>query len=113
MHEWSLAEEVRSVVLEEARTNALSSIAQVTLEIGTLSCVEPGNLKFAIEKSLEESIAADANINIITRKGKVKCHHCKKIFEAEDMYQTCAYCNQYGFTIIDGKDMLITGMEGT
>ncbi|MBT8140614.1 MAG: hydrogenase maturation nickel metallochaperone HypA [Gammaproteobacteria bacterium] len=112
MHEWSLAERVRCIVLEEASGNALSSIRKVTLEVGALSCVEPGVLQFAIEKNLEDSIAADADIRIRTRMGKLKCYHCGKVFEAEDMYQACAYCNQYGFTIIDGKDMLVTGIEG-
>ncbi|MGB5324851.1 MAG: hydrogenase maturation nickel metallochaperone HypA [Pseudomonadales bacterium] len=112
MHEWSLAEQVRSIVLEEARANALFCVRRVTLEVGALSCVEPGVLQFAIEKNLEDSIAAEADVIVRTRKGRLKCYHCGKVFEAEDMYQACVHCNQYGFTIIDGKDMLVTGIEG-
>ncbi|NNC54329.1 MAG: hydrogenase maturation nickel metallochaperone HypA, partial [Pseudomonadales bacterium] len=108
MHEWSLAQQVRELVLEQAREHALSSVRRVTLEVGALSCVEPGNLQFAVKECLQNSIAAPATVRVLTKSGTVRCHHCNKTFEVEDMYQTCAHCDQYGFTIVDGKDMLIT-----
>jgi len=107
-----VGERVLAIGLQEAHAHALTSVQRVTLEVGTLSCIEPETLKFAVEHSLEQSLASHATIQVVARKGKVKCHHCNTVFAAEDAYQTCTHCNQYGFTILDGKDMLITGIQG-
>lgn len=112
MHEWSLAEQVRNIVLEEAQAHAFSIVRRVTLEVGELSCVDPANLQFAVEKNLEQGIAEGADVQVIPRHGRVRCHHCGQTFETGDLYQTCTYCHRYGFTIIEGKDMLVTGIEG-
>lgn len=87
-------------------------INKVTLTLGKLTCVEPQTLRWAIETTFEETLANNAEIEILESQAKVFCDHCKKEFSPEDLLEPCPHCNQFGFTVISGNDMLVTAMEG-
>ena len=112
MHEMALADSIRTTLLSAAKKSALSEIVSVDLQIGGLSCVDAESLTLALKRTLEDTIAHACHIKIAHIPGVVACRHCNLHYETDDFYVTCPSCNQYGFTVLSGKQMKICSFEG-
>ena len=76
MHELSLAEGVREIVDETARSNGAARVTAVRLEIGRLAQVEIDALRFAFEVVKRGSLADAARLEIVECDGTAWCMRC-------------------------------------
>ncbi len=103
MHEMSLAESVREIVEETARTHGASRVASVRLEIGALAMVEIDAMRFAFDVVKRGSLADDALLEIVETEGSAWCMQCSKPVAITRRGDACPSC--------DGHQLQVTGGE--
>lgn len=111
MHELSIAENILNIVKESAKTANAISVSRVKLDVGRLSGIELGALKFAIRSVLKGSIAEKARIEYNVIEGQALCLDCGKTSLMKDLFGTCQSCGGSRFDIIAGTEMKIAAIE--
>lgn len=111
MHEMSLAEGIRSIVLDQARSHGFARVTVLRLEIGRFAGVEKPALEFAFDVVMRGSPAEGARLEMIDLPGKALCYDCMKTVEIAARLDSCPLCGG-GKLIPDGGDeMRIRDME--
>ena len=111
MHEMSLAEGIRRIVLDQARSHGFSRVTLLRLEIGRFAGVEKPALEFAFDVVMRGSPAEGARLEMIDLPGKALCYDCMKTVEIAARLDPCPLCGG-GKLIPDGGDeMRIRDME--
>lgn len=107
MHEISLLEQVREILLEHSLSQNFSRVSTVTLEIGQLSCVEEGALRFGFDAVMKDSLAEGAELKINVVDGLGFCSSCHKSVAMQSLHDPCGICGLFGMKIIQGEEMRI------
>ncbi len=89
MHEMSLAEGIRSIVLDQARTHGFARVTCLRLEIGRFAGVEKPALEFAFDVVMRGSPAEGARLELIDLPGKALCYDCAKTVQIDDRLAPC------------------------
>ena len=110
MHELSLAVEI--VGLLESHAHELQRITRLTLDIGTLSCVDEQALRTALESALAGTLAEGANIAIQTIVAQARCQDCGQTFQPPDRIEPCPHCGSFKKTWLKGEDFKLRSVEG-
>ena len=110
MHEVSLAESMLELIQERAETEGFSKVITVWLEVGMLSCVEADAMSFCFESVVANSIASDANLEIISVAGLGKCNECHKCSPIKHLFDPCCHCGSFGLDIVQGKAVKIKSL---
>ena len=76
MHEFSLASSLVESVLDFAETPPPKKVLRVLLQVGELTCVEPGQLKFCYDSIIPETAIAGSHLDIERVAAEVKCPSC-------------------------------------
>jgi len=63
MHEFSMAQQIFSIVMKVAKENNVKKILEINIEVGQLTFLNPDQLKFALKVLSEDTIAQDAKID--------------------------------------------------
>jgi len=111
MHEMSLAESVRQIIEDTAREQGFSKVKTVWLEIGQLSCIEPEAMRFCFDVAMEDSIAKDAQLEIIELPGAGCCEACSEMVEMQQQYGLCPKCGSPRLQIVSGDRMRVKDLE--
>ncbi len=111
MHEFSLCEGIIDTISEQARRNGFQRVQHVWLEIGALANVELEALRFAFEVVRENTIAASAQLDIITLPGCAWCLDCAQSVEIHQLFDPCPQCNGYHWRLTGGNEMRIKEIE--
>jgi hydrogenase nickel incorporation protein HypA/HybF len=112
IHEAGIARNVIRIVEQAAVTNALHSVTRVVLEIGPLSGVEPEALELAFAALAPGSVMADAEIEVLTPPLILRCSHCEAEYFAHLDDPTCPVCEQEGFDVLRGREMIVRKVMG-
>lgn len=107
MHELSLLENVRKILEDHVVSQKFSKVIKVTLEIGTLTCVEPDALRFGFDVVMNGSLAENAELTISEIAGLGICQQCGLQVEMETSFDPCPHCGSTFVKIIQGADMKI------
>lgn len=107
MHEISLLEQVREILVEHSQSQNFSKVSQVTLEIGALSCVEEGALRFGFDVVMKGSLAEDAELNIVCVAGLGYCKLCNQTVPMQSLHDPCALCGSFDIEVVQGEEMRI------
>ena len=120
MHEFSLAKELVSNLLEEVEKNRISRIMNVELEIGEISFLQDDQLKHCFEIiKKEHEVMQGADLTITKRPLLVKCNSCEyrgKVEYEDDQYHfimpilRCPECES-SVMVLEGKDVIIKNIE--
>lgn len=110
MHELSLLENLREIVQTEAERQQFSQVKTLTLEIGSLSCIETDALRFGFDVVMQDSPAANAQLIIETLIATGICQHCEQSMTMHNLQQCCEHCGQFGVTLQQGNSMRIKDM---
>ena len=113
MHELALAEEVLAIAEQQAAEHSLSTISTIKLTIGALSCVEPEALRWALEVTLENTLADRAEIQLTIAPGEGKCGACEATFSVTELPAACPQCQNWQTQILAGQDMVVQQLTGT
>ncbi len=106
----SIVLSIIDIAEREARKVNAETIAEIELDIGTLSGVELEALKFAFINIKPKSILKNANLLINTIQAEAICEKCNNEFEAYDFFTLCPKCNSYETKVIKGKEMKVKSL---
>ena len=107
MHELSIAIDIINIVEESAKHAGINSVDAIELEIGELSGVEIEALKMAMQISVIDTIAANAELKIDMVKGEGHCLDCGKDNPIDDLFSLCPACGSFRIDITKGKEMRV------
>jgi len=111
MHEMSLAEGIRSIVEDQARTHGFSRVRVLRLEIGRFAGVEKPALDFAFDVVMRGSPAEGARLEMIDLPGQALCYDCARTVEIADRLDPCPLCGGGRLIPQGGDEMRIKDME--
>lgn len=110
MHELSLAMEVLQIL--EAHEAELSRITRVSLDIGTLSCVDPAALHTALDTALQGTLAEGAELVLHTVEAQARCNNCGTTFAPPTRIDPCPQCGSFRKSWLAGQDLRVRAIEG-
>lgn len=111
MHEMSLAESVREIVLDTARTNGAKRVLSVRLEIGALSQVEVEAMRFAFDVVMHDSPAQGARLDVVETPGQAWCMPCSAPVTIERRGDACPTCGSHQLQVTGGERMRVMDIE--
>ncbi len=111
MHEMSLAENILQIIEDAGVKQKFTHVKTVRLEIGQLSCVEPDALRFHFEAVTRDSIAHQAQLEIIKIPGHGCCNQCTHEMPLDSIYDSCSNCGNYDICIIRGDEMRVKELD--
>jgi len=111
MHEMSLAEGIRSTVVEQAQAQGFARVTRVRLEIGRFAGVEKPALEFAFDVVMRGSVAEGATLEMIDLAGRAMCYDCVAEVEIAERLSPCPDCGGGRLMPVAGDEMRIKDME--
>ena len=111
MHEMSLAEGIRSIVLDQARAHGFARVSVLRLEIGRFAGVEKPALAFAFDVVMRGSPAEGARLEMIDLPGQALCYDCARTVEIANRLDPCPDCGGGRLLPQGGDEMRIKDME--
>ncbi|MHA1834497.1 MAG: hydrogenase maturation nickel metallochaperone HypA [Candidatus Baldrarchaeia archaeon] len=122
MHEFSMAQQIFSIVMRVAKENNVKKILEINIEVGQLTFLNPDQLKFALKILSEDTIAQDAKIRIEIIQPEIRCNSCKYTGrisydgpESHTIYSIiflkCPKCGSTDVEIIRGKECNIKNIK--
>jgi len=111
MHEMALAEGVREIVDDAARSGGARRVASVRLEIGRLAQVEVDALRFAFEVVKRGSLADSARLEIVERDGLAWCMCCSEVVAIGALGDACPTCGHHQLQVTGGDRMRVLEIE--
>ncbi|MBN8631056.1 MAG: hydrogenase maturation nickel metallochaperone HypA [Rhodobacterales bacterium] len=111
MHEMSLAEGIRGIVVDQARLRGFDRVTRLRLEIGRFAGVEKDALSFAFDVVMRGSPAEGAALEMIDLPGRALCFDCAHEVEIADRLDPCPDCGGGKLLPQGGDEMRIKDME--
>jgi hydrogenase nickel incorporation protein HypA/HybF len=111
MHEMSLAEGIREIVEDKARSHGFARVTVLRLEIGRFAGVEKPALEFAFDVVMRGSPAEGARLEMIDLPGRALCYDCMQTVEIADRFDPCPRCGGGKLIPNGGDEMRIKDME--
>lgn len=110
MHELSLAMDIVQIL--EAHEQELARITLVTLDIGTLSCVEPQALLTALNTAFKGTLAEGADVVTHTIEAQARCGDCQAIYAPPTRLDPCPHCGSFRKNWLAGQELRVKNIEG-
>ncbi|MGE5452347.1 MAG: hydrogenase maturation nickel metallochaperone HypA [Acidobacteriota bacterium] len=110
MHELSLAMEVVQIL--EAHEADLSHITRISLDIGTLSCVDAQALRTALDTALQGTLAEGAELVMNAIEAQARCNACGATFAPPTRIDPCPQCGSSRKTWLAGQALQVRSIEG-
>lgn len=111
MHEMSLAESVREIVDDTARSQQARRVTRVRLEIGRLAQVEIEAMRFAFDVVKRGSLAESARLDIVQTDGTAWCMRCAEPVAISQRGNACPQCGSYQLQVTGGDRMRVLDIE--
>jgi len=111
MHEMSLAEGIRSIVVDAAAANDIPRVRAVILEIGELAAVEQEALLFCLDVVLKGTVAEGAAIIVDAVPGTGWCMKCAESVPIRQLYDACPRCGSHQVQPTGGTEMRVREFE--
>lgn len=111
MHELSLMDGVRALVLEQARLHGAVRVTRICLRIGALAGVEPEALALAFTVVMAGSLAAEAALELETVAAVCRCQPCGVEFVAEAGDCQCPRCGTISLTLLRGRELQLVAVD--
>lgn len=111
MHEMSLAEGMRGVIEDAARTQGFARVRTVWLELGQLAAVEREALRFSFDVVMRGSLADGAALEIVEVPGMAWCMQCSESVPLAERGEPCPRCGSYQLQVTAGTEMRVKELE--
>jgi hydrogenase nickel incorporation protein HypA/HybF len=111
MHEVSIMTEALRMAEEAAKTAGAGRVRKLRLRVGSLSGVVPDALRFAFDVVRENTLAADATLEIEDVTAACWCATCQAEFECADFFNECPRCRQPAGDLRRGRELEIAAVE--
>ncbi|MFN6960628.1 MAG: hydrogenase maturation nickel metallochaperone HypA [Rhodocyclaceae bacterium] len=111
MHEMSLVEGVRELIIEAAAREGFTRVRSVRVEIGQLSGVEREAFEFCFDLAMRGGIADGARLDVVATPGRGRCAACGQETALAMIYDPCEHCGAYPVEVIAGTAMRVIDLE--
>jgi len=111
MHELSICEGIIQVIEEQAVQQDFQSVEKVRLEIGKLAGVELDALRFGFDVVTKNTVAENAELEIIELDGTAWCMPCEKTVHVSQLFDACPNCGSHQLQVTGGNEMRIKDLE--
>ena len=111
MHEVSIMTEALRMAEDAAQTAGAGRVLKLRLRVGSLSGVVPDALRFAFDVVRENTLAANATLEIEAVPAACWCAACQAEFECADFFNECPRCHQPGGDLRRGRELEIAAVE--
>ncbi|MFX0090157.1 MAG: hydrogenase maturation nickel metallochaperone HypA [Candidatus Hodarchaeota archaeon] len=128
MHEFSLASEIANIAVSVGKDNNFQRIKRIDINVGEFSFVNPEQIAFWLKVLSEEdpnyNIIRDSHIEFHKKKGIITCLKCNyqgststtpegtSMHMLVDAFVTCPECGSHSTTIIKGRDVVVSSIQG-
>ncbi|MFX1250234.1 MAG: hydrogenase maturation nickel metallochaperone HypA [Promethearchaeota archaeon] len=129
MHEYSLASEIADIVVTVGKENHIKKITQINIDVGEFSFIVPEQiifwLKILSEQDANYSLMRDSHVEFREIKGLIKCSSCnyqgtipamsdedKTMHNLIDVTIRCPQCDSPSTTILQGRDVVVSSIQG-
>jgi hydrogenase nickel incorporation protein HypA/HybF len=111
VHEFSVAESIRDVVLEEARRHDARRVLAVTCRMGVMRMIVDEVLRTAFELIAADTILADAKLILETEGVDVSCAACGATTTMYEVPYSCPACDSVRIRCRGGQDFTLLSIE--
>jgi hydrogenase nickel incorporation protein HypA/HybF len=111
VHELSVCQALLAQVTEIAIDRGASAVAQINVEVGPLSGVEPALLASAFEVVRAGSCAAKATLSITTMVVTISCLSCGAESQTRPNRLLCDICGGYRTRVVGGDELRLRRVE--
>jgi hydrogenase nickel incorporation protein HypA/HybF len=111
MHEMSLAEGIRGIVIDQARAHGFTRVTVLRLEVGAFAGVEKPALDFAFQAVMQGSPAEGARLEMIDLPGRATCWDCRHVVTIADRLDPCPICGGGRLMPEGGDELRVRDME--
>jgi len=107
LHELGVVIEVIKTVEDFAKTNGLTKIDTLVLQIGELSSMIPKYIEACYPAAVDGSLLQDSKLKIEILPGNGICKKCNKVFNIIENNNKCPNCGSKDRDILCGKEFMI------
>lgn len=107
MHELGVVIEVVKTVEKFAKSNNLTKIDTVVLQIGELSSMIPKYIENCFPVAVDGTLLEESKLKIEVLPGNAMCRGCKKVFNITANNGICPHCVSKDWEILSGKEFMI------
>lgn len=107
MHELGILIQVIETVENFAKTNAVTQIDTLVLQIGELSSIIPRYVEACYPAAVDGTLLQDTKLKIEVLPGNGICKKCNKVFNLIENNRKCPKCGSREWEILCGKEFRI------
>ncbi len=112
MHELSFAQEIVSLVAQEARDLGVSRVVSVTVTVGRLMAVETDNLWFGLDVLKSQFGETSQTVfSLVEQSVRLHCSHCGQTTDMQNWAFACKTCGSHQVEVVAGDILEVTDME--
>jgi hydrogenase nickel incorporation protein HypA/HybF len=112
MHEVMIAQQLMERVLECVRSNRLSSVQEIEVEVGVMQAVVPDALQTAFEVVAENTVLQGTVLRILEAPVQAQCRGCGETYSPTPQDFACPQCHQADLKLVGGNDILLKAVTG-
>ncbi len=111
MHELSLCQSTVDIISQQALQHGVRRVTGVWLEVGALSCVEEGALRFGFDVACRGTVAEGSQLHIIHKAAQAWCWDCSREVEITSHEAQCPHCQGFRLRVDNGDTLQIKEIE--
>ena len=111
MHELSLAGGILRLIEQTRERDPFERVTHITLEVGALSGVETGSLRFALQAIAPETCLAGAEIEIQEPPAQAWCVPCGQSVPIFDRLDLCPRCGGAQLQPTSGTELRVLDLR--
>lgn len=107
MHELGVVISIVKNVEDFAKSNNVSKIDTLVLQVGELSAMIPRYIEACYPAAVQNSMLQDTKLEIEIIPGNGMCKSCKTVFNLLANNNKCSSCGSEQWEILSGKEFMI------
>lgn len=107
----SIAQSLLAIVLEEAQRHQVQRVTKVAVKVGALASVVPSSLTFSFDLIKEDTLAAEAMLEIEQMPAQGVCHACGAAIDMAQPVFACPACGSRDIQLTSGQELYIDHIE--
>jgi hydrogenase nickel incorporation protein HypA/HybF len=111
MHELSLCEGIRRIVLDQAHAHDATRVSRVRVEIGRFAGVEKDALAFAFDVVMKGTVAENAELIMLDLPGRAHCFDCGQEVTLDHRLDPCPVCGGGRVMPTGGDELRVKDLE--
>ncbi|WP_413734020.1 hydrogenase maturation nickel metallochaperone HypA [Sodalis sp. RH21] len=111
MHELSLCQSALELIEQQARLHHAARVTAVWLEIGALSCIEDGALRFCFASVCRHTLADGCRLQLTTAPARAWCWQCSAAVSVARHDAGCPVCGGHALRMESGDSLRLKQIE--